>query len=143
MTTIMVFRLLVLAIVLSIAAIVHVRRRRGEFDSEWERRWYALPRGERRRIARAAQRGEMLADPDEAELAAGSASRQRPLGSYIGGRGWILIAGGLLLVVAAAAGGSVPLVALGGTIAALGVGMLLHGRRLAENLERAERLNSR
>jgi hypothetical protein len=45
-----------------------------------------LSRGERRRIARAAQRGEMLA---------------------------------------------------------VGVGMLLHSRRLAENLERAERLNSR
>jgi Flp pilus assembly protein TadB len=46
-------------------------------DPQWEERWKQLPQLQRQRIATAVQRGEVLQDPGEAELAAGYARQQR------------------------------------------------------------------
>jgi hypothetical protein len=63
-------------LVIVVGAAVLVFRDRVD-ESAWEERWRTLTPADRTRIAAAARRGALLADPEEIDLAAGYARRQR------------------------------------------------------------------
>jgi hypothetical protein len=133
--------LTILLVVFAVSYLVAYRRMAAGRDLEWERRWKQLSASDRRRIYRAARRGEMLEDPGEAALAAGSARSQRQLI-------WHPTAGPLTMLVvfsamtlAVALDGEILLVPIGLAGVAFSVWRLKHAKGVAGNLARAEEVN--
>jgi hypothetical protein len=110
-------------------------------DREWERRWRQLSASERRRIYRAARRGELLEDPDEAAIAAGSARSQRELLWHPTVSAWTMLAVFSAITLAAASQGGTVLVAIGLAGVGFSVWRLRRGGGVARNLARAEEVN--
>ena len=107
-------------------------------EPEWEARWNALPQLQRQYIEDAVRRGEPLLDPEEAELAAGYARRQRATSSLFSRSPVIhfVLAGFLLLI--ALAGGSPVLLALVLLLLAFLIWVAYRERVTKRNLDRAE-----
>lgn len=64
-----------IALILVVALVLAYRVK--DDDQAWEERWHALSPADRTRIAAAARSGALLAEPEEIELAAGFARRDR------------------------------------------------------------------
>ena len=110
-------------------------------DLEWESRWKQLPVSDRRRIHRAARRGEELEDPEEAALAAGSARFQRQLPWHPTAGAWTMLAVFSVVTAAMASQGNLTLVPIG--LAGIGFAFwrLWHERAVSRNLAHAEEVN--
>jgi hypothetical protein len=68
-----------IVVILGIGIFLAFRREDESEDHGWEARWQDLAPTDRTRIMAAARSGTLLADPDEIELAAGFARRDRRL----------------------------------------------------------------
>lgn len=128
----------------AIATIVAVRYRwlLAIRDKEWKRRWRALPKRERLRIAAAVRRGEKLDDPAEAELAAGSARFQRDVvygGMSVGPMMQPAVAG--IALLGGLLSGSVALIVFGLALVAFDGWRMWSNRTRRETLTRAAELN--
>jgi hypothetical protein len=115
-------------------------------DRGWEGRWKQLSASDRRRIYRAVRRGELLENPGEAAIAAGSARSQRELLWHPTVSAWMMLAVSSVITLAAASQGGTALVPIGLAAVGFSVWRLKRDRGVARNLARAEevnRLNSR
>jgi Flp pilus assembly protein TadB len=72
----------------------------GDDDPEWTQRWQALEPAERKRIRQAVRTGALLADPEETELAAGLARRERGTDRFNAVAPLILVGLGIAVIVA-------------------------------------------
>jgi hypothetical protein len=68
---------ILVVVIAAIAFVALVRIGKDTDDPVWEERWRALSPAERTRIAAATRSGDLLASPEEIELAAGFARRDR------------------------------------------------------------------
>lgn len=124
-------------LVIVVGAAVLVFRDRVD-ESDWEERWRALTPADRTRIAAAARHGNLLADPEEIDLAAGYARRQRRRRApYTFRSTFFGLFLGAALLIAGLIHGSVVLPILGAVIlAATGLG-LRRGSAADDNLREA------
>jgi Flp pilus assembly protein TadB len=124
--------LALLAIVIGAAVLVFRDR---VDDSAWEERWRALSPADRTRIAAAARSGTLLADPEEMELAAGYARRERRRRAPYAFRATFLgLFLGAALIIAGVAHDSAALLVVGAVVLLLTVIGLLRESQAADNL---------
>jgi hypothetical protein len=121
-------------------AISH-RRLHANRDVEWERRWRQLPLRERRRIARSAQRGERIEDPEKAALAAGSAREQLQIASGPANYAWGMLVIFSIMTLALLAEGSFLLAPVGLAGICFAVWRVRRETNRAALLARAEQVN--
>jgi Flp pilus assembly protein TadB len=107
-------------------------------DPDWDTRWNQLPQIQREQIASAVRRGEPLQDPEEAELAAALARRQRSTSALLSNH-WLvhLVLVGFLLVVVLIGGSPLLIVPVLLLLAFL-IWVAYRERVTKRNLERAE-----
>jgi len=133
---------LVVIFLVAVPSFFFYRRMKKERDPEWERRWGELPRGERRRLARLARRGETATDPAEAELVAGSARYQRSVRRSVSYGGVVRVVVASMLLLAAIAEGSLPLIGMALVFLGLVVLLRRRDRGLDRKLARVEDLGA-
>lgn len=93
------FELALFVFLLLVALRALYTHRRSKPDPEWEQRWASLPQLQRDHIAETVRQGTPLADPEEAEMAAGLARRQHSTATLFSHSGVVhlLLAGAFLL----------------------------------------------
>ena len=113
-------------------------------DPVWEQRWRDLGAADRKRIERAVRSGALLADPEEIELAAGLARKQKALVGFIDLASVIASGLGVALIVAGMIADTPILVVFGCLFLLRGLWALITeiriGRNLRETISRARGL---
>jgi Flp pilus assembly protein TadB len=115
---------------------------RRQQEPEWEARWNQLPQAQRQHIKDAVQRGEPLADPEEAELGAGFARQQRAASALFSQTRIVHLVLATILLLVALVGGSPLLLVLIALLLAFLIWVAYRERLTKRNLERAEAASS-
>jgi membrane protein implicated in regulation of membrane protease activity len=131
----------VAAAIFTVFFVVFWRRLQSERDRQWEAEWRRLPWRDRLRIARTVSRGQAVADPRQAMLAAGAARNQRRTMEVLPDVWRVHALIGAIFTVLAVVTGELLVLVPGALWLAAAFEMRARARRLVRRLAEAERRN--